>query len=262
VRYHVNVHFANVAAVARFTDFCARTAVAQRPNYVLIETGLAYSALDIVGRCLGSVAPFRSGTFFGWPEALLDSAATSLPPYNHLPCVVGGVPTLMVLQGHYRSQNPDDNFSLLHRISVMFPSGTVTLTNTHGPVLWHRAYCVPEYEATSDEPDLDVRSQSVAAHTGPTSVVLTPADGDGWGDIVTEQWPRAAGEALRQLEHAARTGVDPAHQTVEYLAALSGAWHDVMRATGGPAAVEDVDTPEPPVDPFRYADDLLRSDAR
>jgi thiazolinyl imide reductase len=252
-RYHVNAHFANAGPVARFIEFCAQTAKQEPPDFIMIETGLLYSALDIVGRCLGGIEPFEIDSVSQWSAGVAAGATRRIPPYAHVSCLVGGIPTAIELQGHVVPGDVDNNFPLMHRIVIVFPSGSVSLLNTQGPVYWHRPFAVPESAAHASEPSIARRLSAIAHHRHPLAVELAPATGHGWADVIDNHWPAAAARALGDLRDAAGSGADPFYQEAGYLQAISRAWLDVLRESGGPATVGAADTPQPPVDPVAFA---------
>jgi yersiniabactin synthetase, thiazolinyl reductase component len=130
LRFHINGHFADLEAGAAFISHCRRYSGAEPPAFVhvMATDRSLYATVDILGRILGSLAPFRF------------HVTSRLEQFVIVQGLLGGVPTTFHLQCSTDGRHlPDGSSRYLidHRIGAGFPSGILTLLSMNGPVVWN-----------------------------------------------------------------------------------------------------------------------------
>src|SRR5262249_4334504 len=156
-----------------------------------------YATLDILRRALVSFAP---------SEFHLISRSF---PFTTVQGVIGGVPVTFHLQhgADRRILLPDawPDYLVDHRITVGFPSGTLTLLSMNGPVVWNaNLNCL----ARPAEPLFTIIHESRA---------LT-------AELLHQQRVAANLAAIEALKRNMRERVMPPEQTRDYLLEVSRAW--------------------------------------
>jgi thiazolinyl imide reductase len=253
VCYHVNSQYVNVGEVETFIDYIKKAVSKQRPVYVDATTALIYSTLDIIGTALGDLAPYHfSPPFANDPESE-ELNSTGLFPFKSLQGVAAGVPLAVKLQDFQDPDDLDNNFLTMCRISVGFESGTLTLMDVYGPVIWCSAYSVPEYIEQVDRPSFNERKMVFSKYRKPASVSFSRLPAPGWNVIVNSHWPDAVLRALEKIRHEIETGQAACGQTEKYLTNLSRAWIEIMRRFGNPLQVSLAKAPPAYPDPLEFS---------
>ncbi|MEV7230823.1 Gfo/Idh/MocA family oxidoreductase [Polymorphospora sp. NPDC051019] len=219
VQYQVNAHYRHVEPVARFIAAAARLRARQRPVFVDAATPVhvLYPFVDILGRALGGLRPWR-----------IDDAVTG-GPLRAVTGQLAGVP--LTLRVHHQLDPADrDNHALLwHRISVGTEAGTLTLADTHGPVLWTPTLHVSR--------DADHRLVFAGDRLGRPSTALLPGTAAGTQqDIFDRLWPQAVRRALREFAAAIHRGDDPL-RTAQFDITACRIWSDLAVRLGPPEVV-------------------------
>ncbi|WP_327585113.1 Gfo/Idh/MocA family oxidoreductase [Nonomuraea sp. NBC_00507] len=214
--HHVNTLYAHLEPVRAFIEAARRLRALQQPLYVdaACSVHVAYALFDILGRALGALRPW---------------AFTATAPGTPFLCVtgtIGGVPLTLRVQNQIAPNDPDAHLHLLHRITLGTEGGSLTLVNTHGPLVWSPRMYVGR--------DPDGRFDAGADHLRlPSATVIGAEQAPTFHDIVTTVWPDGVRRALTELREAAEGVADPLRQGQYYLS-LSRLWQDATAAIGRP----------------------------
>ncbi|MEU4408604.1 Gfo/Idh/MocA family oxidoreductase [Streptosporangium sp. NPDC023963] len=230
VVFRVNTHYVHLDPVRRFVA-AARTLLARGPAlFVDAACGVqvSYTMFDILGQALGGLRPWGFAEPGGLPEAV-RRLSESAPPFRTVEGVLAGVPLTLRVQNQLHPADPDNHAHLLHRITLGTEGGTLTLVNTHGPVLW------------SPRPHLPARARELTALDGaedehldfPSCVPIGPARAPSYREILGEMWPAGAGRAIDAAWEAVRNNRDPLKEG-QYHLSVSKAWQDVAAVLGYP----------------------------
>ncbi|MGP4024134.1 Gfo/Idh/MocA family oxidoreductase [Actinomadura sp. 3N407] len=215
VMYSVNSHYVHLPPVRRFLA----AARVLRPVYVEAACGVqvSYHLFDILGRALGGLRPFDL------------PVPTGRGPFRTIDGTLAGVPFTLRVQNQLHPADPDNHAHLLHRITIGTEGGTLTLAETHGPVLWSprphlpaEARTTTRLDATAD-PGLDL----------PATCAIGPADAPAYREILASMWPEGAHRAITQAWRAVTDGVDPLREG-QYSLAVSSVWQAMAAALGYP----------------------------
>ncbi|WP_336213794.1 Gfo/Idh/MocA family oxidoreductase [Nonomuraea sp. LPB2021202275-12-8] len=215
VVYQVNTHYVHLPPVRRFIA-AARTL---RPVYVeaACSVQVSYHLFDILGRALGGLRPFDL------------PAPTGGGPFRTIDGTLAGVPFTLRVQNQLHPADPDNHAHLLHRVTIGAEGGTLTLADTHGPVLWSpRPHLPAEARKTTRldaaaDPGLDL----------PTTSAIGPAGTPTYREMLATVWPDAAHRAIAGTWQAARDRIDPLPAGQHYLS-VTGIWQTMATALGFP----------------------------
>lgn len=240
VRYRLNAFYPHVAAVRRFLTAAEILRRRQQPLFVDAVAGaqVLYPLIDVIGRAVGGLRPWRWGEATP-PPADLDALAHHPGPYTHLHGVIGGVPLSLRVQNQIHPADPDNHALLLHRLSVAFEAGVLTLADTHGPVLWS-----PRMHSGRDETGRLIMEgpgteRLEVAGTEPLGEAAAPT----FREVFDHVWPDAVQVALREL----RADVADAQRSTaagQWALTVTDIWHDITGGLGQPDLIHP-GTPEP-----------------
>ncbi|SDF43251.1 thiazolinyl imide reductase [Lentzea fradiae] len=245
VRYRVNAFYPHVEAVRRFLRAARAMRREQPPLFVDAMAGVQvlHPLLDVIARAVGGLRPWRFADASPFPAELHDLARHP-GPYTHLHGVVGGTPVSLRVQNHVHPADPDNHALLLHRISLVFESGVLSLADTHGPVLWS-----PRLHSERDGTGrLIMEGTGTERLQVPATEPLGPDSAPTFRDVFDRVWPDAVRVALKEL----RADIaDERRSTVagQWALSVAGMWQDVTRRLGEPRfihpdAPDRVDLPE------------------
>jgi thiazolinyl imide reductase len=240
VVYQVSTHYTHVAPVRGFLGVAHKLIGRQQP--VFIDAGCAfqvtYSLMDIVGKALGRVRPWAFVDVPPFPAAL-GQLVPQGAPFRSVDGVVGGVPISLRIQNQMHPTDPDNYYHFFHRITLGSEGGNVSLTNTHGPVLWSPRPHMPRDVKAGTEPE-----DSSAQFLGFSSAsVVGSQDVPVWRDIMSVVWPQAVQHALEELQRAVVRKEDPLRKG-QYHLSLCRLVQDINDRLGPPEFVSGRE-PEP-----------------
>ena len=192
VAYRVNTHYPHVAPVRAFIDAARQLLAASPPVFVdgacSLQTKVSF--FDVVGRALGRLHPWSF-----MPAARALEAGNEPPPFRVLEGRVGGVPVTLRVQNQLHVTDPDNHAHVYHRITLGTDGGSLTLVDTHGPLVWVPRPHIPEdvrdraSPIRSAAPSLDAATWSLAS----------PAPAPTWREAMAELWPAAVRATLRAM---------------------------------------------------------------
>lgn len=245
-RYHINSFYPQLPAPQRFIAYVQAWRSQQRLQLIEITTSLQllYSALDILGHALGTLAasPFTAApvpAVPGWPVRQL---------HGHL----DGIPTVITLQTTLDPQDPDHHSLVMHRIACGNTSGNLCLTSSFGPVVWSHAIYAPDYQR-DDARASWLLSPEVhqASHYNqqPGAVTFGAPRGESLNEAVGGIFPRALHRAFADL--LAETS--PPWQQPAWWKAHGELWLNIMRQVGAPTEVHYAPPVRPYPDPEQWA---------
>ncbi|MGX7826295.1 Gfo/Idh/MocA family oxidoreductase [Actinokineospora sp. 24-640] len=245
VRYRVNAFYPHVDAIQRFLRAAEILRGRHRPLCVDAVAGaqVLYPLVDVIARAVGGARPWRFADPAP-PPPDLHGLAHVPPPYTHLHGVIGATPVSLRVQNQIHPADPDNHALLLHRLSLAFESGVLTLADTHGPVLWS-----PRMHSERDETGrLIMDGPGTARLEVPGTEPLGRASGPTFREVFDRVWPDAVRVALGEL----RADIADEHRSTvagQWALTVTGIWHDLTERLGPPRLIhpptpERVDLPE------------------
>ncbi|MFC0623427.1 Gfo/Idh/MocA family oxidoreductase [Kribbella deserti] len=218
--YRLGDLYVHLPAVRRFVA-AARVLLADRAaSYVdaACSMQVAFPLLHILGDALGVLRP--------WQVIAVGNEG----PLSVLHGTIGGIPLTLRIQNEVDPDDPDNHIHLLHRITIGTASGSLGLTDTHGPVVWNPRLHIPA--AVRDRYDF---AGEGTGHLGTaSSLALGPAQPPSYRESLSRHWPAAIGADLLALR-AVVLGLPGADRPEQYHLTLSRMWQDVTSALGYPA---------------------------
>ncbi|GIG40587.1 Gfo/Idh/MocA family oxidoreductase [Cellulomonas phragmiteti] len=240
VVYHLDPFYRYVEPVARFLDGARE--LRRRGAVVHVDATSAiqvlHPLLDVLALALGGVRPAAFGDPAPVDDRVAAVSATS-QPYRVLQGAVAGVPVTLRVQNQLHPSDGDNHALVWHRLALSGEGGTLTLTDTHGPVLWQ-----PRLHAPRDEHGRLLSTGPGTEHLAQPPVSVVPGtEPPPWREVFAATWPQTVATALRALVADVRAGADPMPRGQRDLS-VCRLWLDVVARLGRPELVRP-DAPTP-----------------
>jgi thiazolinyl imide reductase len=218
--FHVNAHYADLETVAPFLATATACHHTAPPLFVsaLTNPRALYSCIELISRIVGD--GWGRPSPGGWVSD--GRGVGGEVPFVTIQCTLNSTPLLLHIQ---RTVTAEDNGAHLwasHQITAGFPSGTLLLAETAGPVVWIPAYPSVAELASPAGPSLLAR---------PSWSLLSPPPST-TGDFFFRIRDRANRIALWRIAEQIRTGRPWSEQSPEHLLGVSRAWSAILTALG------------------------------
>lgn len=117
---------------------------------------------------------------------------TKCGPYGLVMGTVGEIPILFKVYNMIEANDPDGGIYELHKIKMEFNDGTISLEDTHGPIIWKPKFCViHDYFI---EKKNKIEKQTLLRES---SLTLFQSDKlSDFESILSCEWPKAIGKML------------------------------------------------------------------
>ena len=198
-RYRPNTMHSDLDSVKTFLIAAESIRKCQEPLFVDAACGVqvSYSLIDILTRVIGGIRPWHFD-FPATPSRASAVLSSTRAPFSAVHGVVGGVPVTLRVQNEMNPSDLDNHALLLHRVSVGFEGGVLTLSDTHGPVLWNsRLHSSRDKEGKLLMGGLEHLEQRSTVVVGDPS---TPK----FQSMFDQTWPDAILSALRDLRDCSK----------------------------------------------------------
>ncbi len=227
--YRLNGFYPEVAPVARFIAASRLVLERSRPLFVdaACSVHVMYPLIDILGQALGQLRPWSFT-----PQPVADAERG---PFSSLTGRIGGIPLTLRVQNEFDPADPDNHIHLFHQISLGTDAGTLTLTNSHGQLLWQPRMRLQRRD--DGVLDLSARHDALAASV---SSLLGPADAPSFHETFERVWADAARMALLRF-HATIVGGRPDSARHQQTLAATQAWGDLASSLGAPRSIHPPD---------------------
>ena len=212
-------HYLNLPAVKRFIACAKKLNLDHTPLFldISLATQVSYPLIHILFQVLPKIRPFK-----------IHQVIKESGPFQLLVADFANIPMTLRAHNEVNPNDPDNYLHLLHHISIGYQGGTLSLTDTHGPVVWRPRLHTPK-EGTlgglsvQDYPHLQDRS----------TVFLGPISPPSYNQILSKQWPRAISQDILLMKKAIQEKMLFRQRSAQELL-CSEYWHDLTNALGYP----------------------------
>ncbi|WP_291328782.1 Gfo/Idh/MocA family oxidoreductase [Desulfovibrio sp. UCD-KL4C] len=234
--YYLNTHHIHISETQRFLNIVHELRKEQPISFInaLCGVQVVCSLLDILGRMIGSVTPYDFDEYKPINSKILEACDIEAFPYEVLRGHISNTPTTLAVQNYYDPADPDNNAAILHRITVGFPSGNLTLMSASGPVTWSDRLHFPN----------EIFNMENSCRAGcPIIRVLDSQEETSLSSLVEQEWPQAVTHALEEFQLKIQ-GQDPFSDRNSYEQELCTLWTDCMKRLGAPRLVSTLAPPD------------------
>ena len=218
---HVNSHFADLQAPQVFLQ-SLWTAYQQGQPCIHMDLAVnlrtLYSGIDMLGRALGSLSDIEVGNLSATPTHTFATLYLQSPHTS-----------ISIMCQNFASAEDDGSATYLnHRLSAIFPHGTLMLSETTGPLSWFPT----------------ITSMSAQHWKTYIPVELLPMT----QTELVQHRDYCNLNAIHTLANVKQGHDNPIYQTPEYLISLSQLWHQVITQFASLHPNTNTETEEPPKD--------------
>lgn len=215
--------YVHVPAVRRFIA-CARAMLARQPALYIdavCSTQVSYPLMHILQEALPTIRPWKIN------HVLKDAG-----PFQVLTGLIGNIPITIKAHNEVDPDDPDNHLHLLHKVTIGVAGGSLSLTDTHGPVVWQPRLHVLDLPDIHGELSANPPAHMLENSTQP----LGTAEPASYRDILMTQWPRAIGRDLIAMREMIAGHVESAAKDTRAQQELlcSRQWQDFTQALGYP----------------------------
>jgi thiazolinyl imide reductase len=227
VTWALNTHYVHLQPVRAFIA-AARTLLAkQRLLFVDAACSFqtAYSLFDILGAALGGVTPWALAPVAA-PPPELRQLTDRVISFRSIEGVIAGVPLTLRIQRDIDPTERDNHAHILHRVTLGTEGGTLSLANSHGPVLWCPRAHLPADAAHT----VRIEDSSAEYLDFPSATSLDGGCSPSYRQILRTIWPAGVKRALLQL----RRDSEEARSRGQYYVEVARLWQEAMKHVGPP----------------------------
>lgn len=215
--------YVHLPAVRRFIA-CAQTILAQQPALYIeaaCATQVSFPLMHILQEALPSIRPWK-----------INHVIKDEGPFQLLVGQLGHIPITLRAHNEVDPDDADNHLHLLHRVTIGVAGGSLSLVDTHGPVVWQPRLHVPDLPDIHGELSMSPPAHMLASSTE----ILGPHETPSYRDILTKLWPRAIGRDLLAMRDMILGQVDKAviESRAQQDLLCSRQWQDWTQALGYP----------------------------
>jgi len=153
-------------------------------------------------------------------------------PFQLLSGTWAGYPFIMRAHNEVNPIDPDNHRHLLHSIALVCSSGTLALTDNHGPVVWKPQLHIPHQELLKDIATVEQLYER-------STLILGPETAPSYLEILQQQWPNAIAQDLLAMKRRILHKKTDASQSAQQALLTARLWHTLMEAMGPPTLKPD-----------------------
>lgn len=127
--YKLNMFYPNLRSVDTFIKMSRNLDALSEIRYVSAQCSvhILFTLIDIIGRALGGLKPYN------FKKISMPNVES---PLEIVEGCINNIPICISVQNQMTSKNPDNYMLLMHKISFITNSGSLTLSGTNGPIIW------------------------------------------------------------------------------------------------------------------------------
>ncbi|BBB92142.1 MAG TPA: bifunctional Gfo/Idh/MocA family oxidoreductase/class I SAM-dependent methyltransferase [Methylomusa anaerophila] len=178
--------YVHLPAVRRFIA-CARVMLEQQAALYIdaaCATQVSFPMMHILLEALPAIRPWR-----------ISNVIKDEGPFQVLTGTIGRIPITLRAHNEVDPADADNHLHLLHRLTIGVEGGSLSLTDTHGPVIWQPRLHVP----VQDDIPGGLSTATPVHLLENSAYILGTAVPISYKEILMEQWPRAIGRDLTAM---------------------------------------------------------------
>ncbi|MBD8499357.1 Gfo/Idh/MocA family oxidoreductase [Paenibacillus arenosi] len=220
VLFYTGDLYVQLPAVRQFIA-CAK-ALFEHQKALYIDAAFAsqvsYPMMHIFTEVLPSIRPWK-----------INSVSREGGPFHVLTGTLGQVPITLRVHNEVDPNDPDNYLHLLHQMTIGTEGGRLSLSDTHGPVVWHPRLHIPD--------NMNILGE--LNKVGPTHVLehstemLGASTTTSYQHILTKQWPQAIARDLLQMKELSLDR-SIANMRAQQDLLCSTQWHEMTASLGYP----------------------------
>lgn len=192
----------------------------QKPMYIdgAFASQVSYPMIHILMETLPSIRQLK-----------INEVNKNGGPFQVMTGKIGDIPFIFRVHNEVNPDDPDNYMHLLHRIEIGCEGGSLALTDTHGPLVWHPRLHVPKNSITVK----DFSNMEFQELFENSTEVLGNYHKQSYSEILTKEWPKAIGKDLIDMRNLILNKSDRNVNAQRELL-CSSQWHIITEKLGYP----------------------------
>ena len=220
-KYQLNTFYPNLYAINKFINISNKMKEIIPITYIIAESSIQvlFPLLDILNKIFEGLSPYKLERLNGELKQR----------FRILVGNIKSVPITLLIDNQMNVDTPESNMALFHRITLGTTKGKLTLTDTHGTVLWtpiiHEELRERSQKKKSFLESIKVQEEAISK------------DISTLGEIFDKQWPEAMERGLTDFYNSL---INHQYITVEdqRLLTLCQIWQEIGNMLGPYEEVE------------------------
>ncbi|MBU3186313.1 bifunctional Gfo/Idh/MocA family oxidoreductase/class I SAM-dependent methyltransferase [Clostridium estertheticum] len=212
--------YTHLPTVREFTA-CTK-AIVEKQKLLYIDAAFAsqvsYPMIAILMDALPSIRPLK-----------IIGVSKNAGPFYVMTGTIGNIPFTFRVHNEVNPEDPDNYLHLLHRVEIGCEGGSLSLTDTHGPVVWHPRMHVPKNSVSLDD-FYNLDSLSLIENS---TEIIGSEKAQNYQEIFTKQWPAAIGDDLMVMKDMI-SGNSNIKMYAQRELLCTSQWHEMTKALGYP----------------------------
>lgn len=145
--YFIEMFYSNLTIPKKYISIAEKLTEKSKPLFLEVSCSLQVllPTIDIVGRIMGGFTPWEMS-----PESV-----ENIGMFSQISGMVKGIPCEIKIQNELNADDPDNYVHLLQRMTLYTESGSISMTEAHGEIVWNPCYLIPRDEAGVLDPYKD-----------------------------------------------------------------------------------------------------------
>lgn len=217
-KYFLNTFYSHLTNIEKFKSIAQKIMKNTSPVYIDASCSLQvlFPLLDILGSMMGGLKPF----------IIEDKVNIQGEIFSLLSGKLKGIPIAIRVQNQIASNNPDNFFHFLHKITLGTEGGSLILTDTNGSILWNPRLFIPHDETGT----LNLYTSPKYLNL-PVTEIITANEEVTYKEIYEDLWPEAISNAIEYftilLDDECKY-----KSSMQYNLSLCSVWNSVGEAIG------------------------------
>ena len=224
VNFMVGDLYANLPSVKEFRS-CTKTLANKNQKLLYLNvdcaTQVSFPLIHILSKLFATIRPWKT-----------TNVLKGVGPFQVYAANIGEVPVLIKAHNEADEKDSDNYLHLFHKITAGFEGGSLTLTDSHGPVIWNPRLHIPKNDLVPSAFLKDAPEYLLDNSTE----ILSDRKYENYRDILTKVWPRAISEDLLYLKDVIKGNIKNSEiiKRSQQELICSEKWHELMNSLGYP----------------------------
>lgn len=224
VNFMVGDLYTNLTSVKEFIK-CIKTLLDKKQKLLYLNidaaTQVSFPLVHILSKVVPTIRPWKT------TNVMKEVGIFQIYAAN-----IGEVPVLIRAHNEADEKDSDNYLHLFHKITAGFGGGSLTLTDSHGPVIWNPRLHIPKNDLV---PSAFLENTPEYLLDNSTEI-LSDRKYENYRDVLTKVWPKAISEDLLYLKDVIEGKVKSSEILKKSQETLlcSEKWHELMNSLGYP----------------------------
>ncbi len=225
--------YVELPSVKKFITLARGVIKHQTPLYLNIDlaTQVSFPLVHILTKALPSLRPWK-----------VEQTIKGNAPFQVISMTIGGIPVVVRAHNQVDTRISDSYLHLMHRITLGVGGGSLSLVDTHGPVIWQPRMVFPDNEDFLLEGG-KLTARPPAGMLDESTLIIGNPQYPTYQEVWTRLWPQIILKDIKRLAGLARghTSENQMAKWGQQEVLCSQLWQEISNALGYPNNYENPD---------------------